>query len=178
MKITGGRFRGRQISCPPGVRIRPVLSRLKEAIFSSLGDLDGMTVLDLFSGIGSLGIESISRGASFASFVERDEDALRYLRKNIHTLGLEDETRVYPLDVFDYLSEIHCLPDVHEVVFIDPPYERGDIARMADYIDTILERSKLVVIKHSIREAVEWGIEPLKILKRGDDRMTILRGGA
>lgn len=163
--------------CPPGDRIRPVLGRLKEAIFSSLGDLEGMAVLDLFSGIGSLGIESISRGASFATFVECNDEALRYLRKNIRHLGLEDETKIYPLDVYDYLSEIHYFPRMYQIVFIDPPYDRGDIERLAGRSDTILRLAELVVIKHSIREEVDWGIEPIKVLKRGDDRMTILRGG-
>jgi 16S rRNA (guanine966-N2)-methyltransferase len=164
--------------CPPGDTVRPVLGRLKESIFSSLGDLEGMSVLDLFSGIGSLGIESISRGASYAAFVERDKEALRHLRKNIRHLELEDKTKIYPLDVYDYLSEIHCFPGTYQVVFIDPPYDRGDIARLAGRIDTILTLAGLIVVKHSVREEVDWGIEPLKVLKRGDDRMTILRGGA
>jgi 16S rRNA (guanine966-N2)-methyltransferase len=97
-----------------------------------MGDLEELDVLDLFSGVGSLGLESLSRGASRASFVESDRVVLRYLRRNIRDFGLEETTRVYALNVYDYLAELESNRASYHVVFADPPYDRGDIGRLAD----------------------------------------------
>lgn len=173
-------MKGRRILCPRGVKVRPVLGRLRESLFSLLGDLDGLVVLDLFSGIGSLGLESLSRGASFATFVERDSATLRYLKKNIGNLELEEMTSLCPEDVFDYLDDIERSDSSFDIVFADPPYGKGDVGPLMDRLSRIPWIASMIVIKHSIREEPGhlWrGSQPLRVLRRGDDRITVLRGG-
>jgi 16S rRNA (guanine966-N2)-methyltransferase len=181
MRIMGGRLRGRVLRCPRGNRVRPVLGRLRESLFSLLGDLDTLVVLDLFSGVGSLGLESISRGARFATFVETDGNALRALRENIRQLKLEALTCVHPGDVYDYLRQAAVEAGRFDVVFADPPYGHGDLSRLADRFDALRGMASLLVLKHSAREEMgplPPGVEPLRVLRRGEDRITILKGGA
>jgi len=180
MKITGGRLKGRMIHCDKGNRIRPVLGRLRESLFSLLGNLEGLTVLDLFSGIGSLGIESLSRGASFATFVDRDRTAIRNLEKSISNLDLYDVTKVYRMDVYDYFNSLNKGSTTYNIVYADPPYDLGELARLMEFFYGNPWIAPMIVLKHSVREGSEdlWrGKRPLRVLKRGDDRITILGGG-
>ncbi|TVR03963.1 MAG: 16S rRNA (guanine(966)-N(2))-methyltransferase RsmD [Spirochaetaceae bacterium] len=117
MRVIGGRYRGRTITCPPGV-IRPAMDKMKESIFSSLGDLDGFSFLDLFSGSGSIGIEAASRGASPVVLVERDRGKLTTL--NANTAFVETEIRVVcaPAERF-LLRASHSF----SLIFLDPPFD-------------------------------------------------------
>ena len=81
MRITGGRYSGRRITCPPGV-IRPAMDRMRESVFAILGPLDGVSFLDLFSGSGVVGIEAASRGASRVVLVERDRKKRSAMEEN------------------------------------------------------------------------------------------------
>jgi len=173
-------MKGRRILCPRGDRVRPVLGRLRESLFSLLGDLDGLFVLDLFSGVGSLGLESLSRGATFATFVERDGAALSYLRRNITNLELEEVARIHSRDVFEYLDGLERSDSNFDIVFADPQYGQGDIVRLMDRFTRIPWIASMIVIKHYVGEEPGnlWqGAKPLRVLKRGDDRITVLRGG-
>jgi 16S rRNA (guanine966-N2)-methyltransferase len=89
MRVIAGTFRGRQLRAPRGSTTRPTSDRVREALFSILGDVEGAHVLDLFAGTGALGIEALSRGAASAVFVERDRHALFALRANLGALGLQ-----------------------------------------------------------------------------------------
>ena len=94
MRIVAGRLGGRRLRAPRGRDTRPTSDRVREALFSMLGPLDGARVLDLFAGSGALGIEALSRGAQTATFVERDGRAVEVMRANLEALGLgEDEVR-------------------------------------------------------------------------------------
>ena len=81
MRIVAGEYRGRRLSSLPGVRTRPTADRVREALFSILGALDGARVADLFAGSGALGIEALSRGAAHATFVERDRRAAAVIER-------------------------------------------------------------------------------------------------
>src|SRR5258706_13594460 len=100
MRIVGGRLRGRTLAAPQSHAIRPTADRLREALFNILvhayGDpITDARVLDLFAGTGALGIESLSRGAAFALFVDDGAQARALLRENVATLGLGGITRVF-----------------------------------------------------------------------------------
>jgi len=180
MRIMGGRMKGRPIRCPRESVVRPVLGRLRESLFSALGDLRGLNVLDLFAGVGTLGFESISRGAVSATFVERDGLAVRYLRRNIVDLGIEECARVYSMDVYRFLGRLRARPAAYDIVFADPSYHQGDAERIVSTLAGLPGIASLIVVKHSFREELpiqRQSHEPLRILKRGDDRITILRGG-
>ncbi len=88
MRVIAGKAKGSRLKSP-GMGTRPMTDRMKEAVFSSLGELDGLKVLDLYAGSGSLGLEALSRGASKATFVENAREAIVKLEENIQTTGLK-----------------------------------------------------------------------------------------
>lgn len=131
MRIVGGKFRGRAIAAPAGRDTRPTSDRAREALFNILAHapwspgLEGRRVLDLFAGSGALGFEAISRGASFALFVETDASARGALRDNIEALGLFGATRIHRRDAADLGQKPANLGDPFDLVFMDPPYHKG-----------------------------------------------------
>jgi 16S rRNA (guanine966-N2)-methyltransferase len=121
-RVIAGRLGGRTLVAPAGVATRPTSDRVREALFSILGDLHGAVVLDLFAGTGALGVEALSRGASHATFVENARPALRALGQNLENLGLGAESRVLSTSVERALSAMSWGADAFDVVFMDPPY--------------------------------------------------------
>ena len=120
MRVVAGEHRGRRLKAPPGTATRPTSDRVREALFSILGPLDGMRVLDLFAGSGALGIEALSRGAASATFVESDRRAARAISHNLEALGEQAEVVVR-----DALAWLRRPPagTAFELVLIDPPYD-------------------------------------------------------
>lgn len=118
MRVIAGSAKGRRLKGPAGRDTRPMMDRVKEALFSSLGDrVAGAAVLDLYAGSGSLGIEALSRGAASATFVENSRAALSALRSNLTAADLEGS--VMSSDVRAFLDRV---VDRFDLVFIDPPY--------------------------------------------------------
>jgi len=118
VRIVAGAAKGRRLKSPPGTATRPMMDRVKEAIFSSLGaTVIGARVLDLYAGSGSLGLEALSRGAASATFVEWGREVARVLRTNIEAVGLGGS--VVPEKVEDYLRRPGSAVDL---AFVDPPY--------------------------------------------------------
>lgn len=124
MRIIAGEHRGRQLKGPPDERTRPMLDRVREAVFSSLGArVDGAQVLDLFAGTGSLGLEALSRGAAHARMVERDPKVLKLLRENVAALGLGERATVSSGDALREESWRRSSDDPrYAIVFVDSPY--------------------------------------------------------
>src|SRR4051794_37279933 len=125
MRVVGGRLKGRTLAAPASREIRPTADRLRESLFNILthaydDPIEGARVLDLFAGTGALGIEAISRGASFALFVDNGAEARALLRNNIEALGLGGGTKVFRRDATD-LGPAHPL-EPFSLVFLDPPY--------------------------------------------------------
>jgi 16S rRNA (guanine966-N2)-methyltransferase len=117
MRIIAGEHRGRRLTAPPGAR--PTADRVREALFSILGDrVRGARVLDLFAGSGALGIEALSRGAAQATFVDDDPGAAAAIRANLREL----EAAVIRRDAATFLRDA---PDQYDLVFLDPPYRHG-----------------------------------------------------
>src|SRR5262249_58893941 len=99
MRVIAGALGGRRLVAPRGAATRPTSDRVREALFSALGDVGGARVLDVFAGTGALGIEALSRGAEHATFVESARPALAALRANLAALGIEGLARVVPQPV-------------------------------------------------------------------------------
>ncbi len=129
MRIIAGRWRGHPIQAPPA-GTRPTADRVREAWMSMLQPvLPGARVLDLFAGSGALGLETLSRGARHATFVERSGQALRTLRSNIRRLGAEEQTTVVKADALRYVGIVE--PGSFDIVLADPPYDSGQAAALA-----------------------------------------------
>jgi 16S rRNA (guanine966-N2)-methyltransferase len=128
MRIVGGRLRGRMLAAPKSQAIRPTADRLRETLFNILihayGDpVSGARVLDLFAGTGALGLEAISRGATFALLVDEGAEARALIRANVEALGLGGVTRVFRRDATK-LGPVHPLAPF-SLAFLDPPYGQG-----------------------------------------------------
>ena len=122
LRISGGLFRGRLIKTPKSARTRPTTSMLREAVFNICQEwIQGARFLDLFAGSGAMGIEAISRGATFTTFVENDHIASKCIRQNIELLELESMTQLLCMDAFASLSK---LLGPYDLIYIDPPYEK------------------------------------------------------
>jgi len=120
MRVIAGRLGGRQLLAPKGWKVRPTSERVREAIFSALGDIEGLRVLDLYCGTGALGIESISRGAASAVMVDRDT---RPALGNVHNLGLTGEIELIRGEAPVWIAGA---PDgAFDLVFLDPPYREA-----------------------------------------------------
>lgn len=125
MRITGGSLRGRRVRAPRGKNVRPTSSRVREALFSMMGqDFSGRRVLDLFAGSGILGIEALSRSAAEAVFIERDRRTAAVLKKNLRELGLDRRSTVIGGDVFSAIKDrkVPGAKKPFNAVFADPPY--------------------------------------------------------
>lgn len=128
MRIVGGTFKGRAIAAPQGRDTRPTSDRARESVFNVLAHADwspgveGRRVLDLFAGSGALGLEAMSRGATFALFVETEAAARGAIRDNIEALGLFGSTRIHRRDATDLGLKPAGLGEPFDLVFLDPPY--------------------------------------------------------
>jgi 16S rRNA (guanine966-N2)-methyltransferase len=129
VRIIAGEFGGRRLVAPKGVIARPTQDRVREAWFSILGDaVEGARVLDLFAGSGALGLESLSRGAASALFVEKARSSLEALEKNVAALGVAGQVKVVKGDAMKHAEGL--LPGAFDLVFADPPYDLGAGARL------------------------------------------------
>ncbi len=132
MRIIAGTWRGRRLVAPPGAHTRPTADRVRQALFDMLlhapwggrEALEGARVLDAFAGTGALGLEALSRGAAFATFIENDATALRTLRTNIAACRAEHMTSVLPADAINPPRGGSCA-----LLFLDPPYGQGLASR-------------------------------------------------
>lgn len=152
MRIIAGQWRGRQIAAPPGRDVRPTLDRVREAWMSIVQPyLVGAKVVDLFAGSGALGLETLSRGAAVAHFVERHAKTFAVLQQNVETLGARGSAMLHRQDVFTFLRGAG--EGEFDVAFADPPYGGDDAARLAELW---LERpfAKLLGIEHDSRVAL------------------------
>lgn len=125
MRVVAGRFGGRRLTAPRGQATRPTSDRVREALFSVLGPLDGLVVLDLFAGSGALGIEALSRGARHATFVDDAPAALKAVHANLSTLDLDAhgaEAEVRRQDARAFLRGARAARQEYDLVFLDPPY--------------------------------------------------------
>ena len=104
MRITTGKYKGRGLKLPKG--IRPTQNKVRKALFDILGDIEGLSFLDLFAGSGSVGFEALSRGASFLALVERNSGCLAAIRQNMEILKNQD-CAVYPQDAQKAIENFH-----------------------------------------------------------------------
>lgn len=176
MRIVAGEFRGRRLTGPPSTSVRPTADRTREALFSILGDVTGLRVLDLFGGTGALALEALSRGAERAVIVERDRRTLAVARKNCEELLGEGGTRV-ELVRGEALRELAAARHgKFDLVFVDPPY--ADAAGLATELNGLLpqalEQGARVVVETDRRNDMTLA-PPLSLVSEHRYGDTLLR---
>jgi 16S rRNA (guanine966-N2)-methyltransferase len=182
MRIIGGEARGRPVRLPGGCHIRPTADRVKKSLFDILHPITGKSFLDLFAGSGNVGLESLSRGASFAVFVERDIRLVEAIRKSLDLLGFRDRAEVIAADTERGLARLIQKKAEFDIIFADPPYDQGLAAKTLQWLERgdVLAESGIVVLQHSMRENPE-GL-PIRAMvvtdqrRYGDTVLSFLKG--
>lgn len=155
MRVTAGTLKNRKIKSREGRETRPTLERIKEAIFSIIGDkVVDAKFLDLYSGTGNIAIEALSRGAKRAVMIEQDKEALRIIIDNIDTLGLTNVSRAYKNDVSRAIEILGRKNEKFDIIFLDPPYKENisisTIGKVSE--NNILAEGGIIISEHSIYE--------------------------
>lgn len=176
MRVIAGTHGGRRLKAPPGRTTRPTSDRVREALFSMLGPLDGERVLDLFAGTGALGIEALSRGAASAVFVERDARAAAVLRENLASLAIgADRAELRRGEAVAALRTAAERDELYDLVLIDPPY--GDAARLGGELPALLAPllapDALVVTESDRRAPLVLELPTATERRYGDTSITI-----
>ena len=182
MRVVGGRLRSRPIAGPKSSAIRPTADRLREALFNILihgyGDpVTGARVLDLFAGTGALGIEALSRGATYVLFVDEGAEARALLRENTQTLGLAGVTRIFRRDA-TRLGPVYPV-EPFTLAFLDPPYGKGfaEQALASAREGGWLVPGSIVVVEEAVASSFKApeGYEELERRAYDDTEFVILR---
>jgi 16S rRNA (guanine966-N2)-methyltransferase len=132
MRIISGNLKGRKLKAPKGLATRPVLARVREALFNSMGSMEGLRILDLYSGTGAIGLEGLSRGARSVVFVEFGAEQCAVISSNLASLAIDGE--VIRSDVFRALDKFARTGKTFDFVFADPPYEKGMGSTTVKYV--------------------------------------------
>ena len=155
MRIITGTSKGRRLVTPKGASIRPTSDRIKESIFNILGGkIEGKLVLDLYAGTGNLGIEAISRGAREVIFIEKSREALKIIERNLLACQMKDRSEILLKDVIQAIGHLKGKGECFDLVFVDPPYEKGLIRRTLEKLVAarIYHEDSILVIQHDRRE--------------------------
>ena len=170
MRVVAGEFGGRRLQAPRGRATRPTADRVREALFSMLGDVAGARVLDLYAGSGALGIEALSRGAASALFVENDARAAEVIRRNLDALGAEGEVRRQ-----DALRFLSTAAGPFDLVFCDPPYDSGPspAVALAERLPAMTSENSRIVTESDKRRPLQLPFPLLRERTYGHTRIAI-----
>jgi 16S rRNA (guanine966-N2)-methyltransferase len=170
VRVVAGEFRGRRLVAPRGARTRPTADRVREALFSMLGDVGGARVLDLYAGSGALGIEAISRGAASAVFVERGRQAAAVIRRNLQSVGVQ--AAVVEGDALTFVRQDQR---PYDLVFVDPPYDCAPslAGPLAERLPAITTPQARIVTESDKRRPLELPFPLLRERTYGDTRIAI-----
>ena len=174
LRIISGSAKGRKLKSVPGDTTRPVMDRVKEALFDILaGDVIDSNWWDLFGGTGAIGIEALSRGARQAVFIESATRACRLIRRNAELCGISSGCRIVQQDAFMALRALAREGFKASIVFFDPPYDfkpYGDLLEIT-FTRGLLSQSARVVIEHhrkSLLPESGKGYNRLRVIRQGD----------
>ncbi|MCM8801149.1 MAG: 16S rRNA (guanine(966)-N(2))-methyltransferase RsmD [Candidatus Omnitrophica bacterium] len=173
MKVITGKYKGRVIRMPKG--IRPTQQKVRKALFDILGDIKGVGFLELFAGSGAIGIEALSKGAREVVFVERDKRCVSIIKKNLSLLGYLS-CKVISTDVLKAIQRLNKEGRSFEVIFSDPPYYQ-DLAKKTLQtlsIYDILAPNGLLIIEHFNKEILPDQAGDLRLFKQNRYGDTLL----
>ena len=189
MRIIAGRLRGRRVHTPEEPGLRPISGRIKQSLFDIIAGLvPGARFLDLFAGTGAVGLEALSRGASFAFFVDFKTELVERIRKNLEATGFADRGQAQPGNVLSDLSWIgfRCGVSQFELIFLGPPYKdegKRPLAYSRKALENVvaaglLAPGGLVISQHHVKEELSAppGLKMLRREKYGDSYLSFFRG--
>jgi len=171
LRIISGYLKGRFINVPKSELVRPTTERVRETIFNILNNkisFDGIKVLDMYSGSGSLGFECLSRGAAEVHFVEKNSVIYRNLEENIKLLGAADKCKIFKIPAIKFSSL--KINEKYDLILADPPFFKDDIYNAVVNIlnNGYLNNSGLMIIERSIqtkqKDITNFKIEPFRII--------------
>ncbi len=145
MRVISGSARGLKLTSPDGLDTRPTTDRVKESIFNIIqAYIPCDNVLDLFAGSGALGIEALSRGCQKCTFVENNLMSFSTVKKNIEKARLSEKADLIKKDAFDFLNSCKTK---YDIIFLDPPYNKGLLKKSFDYIykQNILSENGIII---------------------------------
>src|SRR6478672_10047385 len=152
MRVIAGKYKSRRLEAPSGLQTRPTSDRLRETLFNVVAPrVAGSVWLDLFAGSGAIGIEALSRGARSVYFVEAAGAAARTIRKNLHTLGINEGAEVIERDAAVALRMLDSQAVACNFVFLDPPYRKmGDYEQVLGFLSQsrLLNAGCQVIVEH------------------------------
>jgi len=160
MRIISGSFKGKKILLPKDKLTRPLKDLTKESIFNILKhskllkiELENSNILDLFSGVGSFGLECLSRGAKNVTFLESYKEVLSVLKKNIDNLNQQNQTKVIEKDIFSE-NTLKLLNDKFDIIFMDPPYKEKKLSYLLNAITELklLNTGGIIIIHRHKKE--------------------------
>ena len=173
MRITTGQFKGRKLLRPEG--IRPTQDKVRKALFDILGDIEGLTFLELFAGSGAIGIEAISRGAKEVVFVENNPYVLKALTTNTSYL-LSTKYHVLPLDAEKAMLALAHKERKFDIIFLDPPYQQGFVKKSLQTLEAcdILSPDGLIIVQHFKKDNLPDNTGVLSLLRQYKYGTTLL----
>lgn len=177
MRVVAGLLGGRTLVAPRGMGTRPTSDRVREAVFSILGAVHGLRVLDLFAGSGAMAIESLSRGASEATLVDSSSQSIAAIRHNLEALGLEAMAVQQKAEAF--LHSARRDGRQYDLVFVDPPYRRasGLSERLSAALAPVLAPGARVVAESDRRDPLELDLPEVDRRRYGDTLILIFHVG-
>lgn len=180
MRVITGSAKGLRLKAPRGWSTRPTGDRVKEALFSILGShVVEARVLDLFAGTGNLGIEALSRGAATALFVDTSAECSKIIRENLMHTRLVEGGEVWRRDCIGALRQLIAAEQMFELIFCDPPYNKGFVAQVLELVDTsaVLRAQGVLVFEHSAHEPLvaTKSLQCFRQQTYGETRVSFLR---
>ena len=172
MRIISGIFKGKKIFEPKDASTRPLKDLTKESIFNIIVhsnklkiDIKKSFVLDLFSGVGSFGIECISRGAKHVTFIENYNGVLPILKKNLSSLKIDEKYQVIEQNILNGINLKNSI-NTFDIIFLDPPYKEKNLKKILDNISTekLIKDNGIIIIHRHKNEKDEFS-ENLKIIE-------------
>lgn len=137
MRIITGCARGTKLKTPSGMNTRPTADRIKESLFNILqNDIIDTNVLDIFAGSGALGLETLSRGAASAVFIDKSADSIAAIEYNVQHTRLQDKAVIKRLDAVDAVKLLEQKNYTFDIIFCDPPYHKGLCQKLLDTLNT------------------------------------------
>lgn len=188
MRISAGSAKGRRTATkklfakgPGGERLRPTSSKVREALFDILRDsVEGATFVDLYAGTGTVGFESLSRGAAKAVFIEPDPAMIQTMKRNAHDFGFSEKVQIVQGRADEFLTKAASVHEKYDIFFLDPPYQSDEIEEVLPLLGRkeLLQEDGIVIVEHFFKKKLpkhEGFLKMHKNYRYGDTMLTLYK---